>query len=131
MKIFEKVDTVQAWGTKVNFVDNHNVMLGYDIDQQCCEQADWFIASRPNQKIPARFNRSNQKKAPTPNLTGWRFDTKYFKQVQVETDSHIAIFRIIRGKKKKYIHIFNCHNGYYGHGFEFKVGGDVVKEGSL
>jgi len=32
MKIFEKIDTVQGWGTKVNFVDNHNVMLGYDID---------------------------------------------------------------------------------------------------
>ncbi len=130
MKIFDKVE---GWETKVNFVDNHNVMLGYDMGQQCCEQADWFIASRPATQLPRRFRKNNVKAPETPNLSGWRFDTKYFKELTFGTygDDHVAIFRIVRGKRKKYIHIFNCHNGYYGHGFEFKVDAEVVKEGCL
>lgn len=36
MKIFER-------DGKINFVDENNVLLGYDMSQDCCEHADWFI----------------------------------------------------------------------------------------
>ena len=31
---------------KVNFVDENNVFVGYDLLQDCCEDANWFIADR-------------------------------------------------------------------------------------
>ena len=36
MKIFE--DNI-----KVNFVDENNVFVGYDMRQSCCEQAGYFF----------------------------------------------------------------------------------------
>lgn len=30
-----------------------------------------------------------------------------------------------------FLHLFNCHNGYYGHGFEAKIGDETWKEGTL
>ena len=38
LKVFDCVD---PWPTKVNFVDSNNVMLGYDMEQNCCEVATW------------------------------------------------------------------------------------------
>lgn len=38
MKIFDK-------DGKVNFVDENNVIVGYDTNQHCSEHAGWFIAS--------------------------------------------------------------------------------------
>lgn len=45
MKIFTKENS--NWDSKVNFVDENNVVLGYDLSQDCCEHADWFIADKP------------------------------------------------------------------------------------
>ena len=39
MKVFDR-------DGKVNFVDENNVILGYDMNQNCCEDADWFITPR-------------------------------------------------------------------------------------
>ena len=41
MKIFTGDNT--QWADKVNFVDDTNTMLGYDLSQSCCEYANWFI----------------------------------------------------------------------------------------
>jgi len=31
----------------------------------------------------------------------------------------------------RYIHLYNFHNGYYSHGFELNVGGQIVQDGIL
>lgn len=43
----------------------------------------------------------------------------------------MAIFRIVNREAEKFIHIFNSHNGYYAHGFDFTIAGKTVREGSL
>jgi hypothetical protein len=43
----------------------------------------------------------------------------------------MVIFRITDGAAEKFVHLFNCHNGYYGHGFGFKVGDTMIREGGL
>lgn len=123
MRIFNKTE---SWSSKVNFVDDNNVVLGYDTDQSCCEHADWFIADEPLEKIMER--------SETPEeMPGWNFDTSYFKEVSGdEFDAgSMAIFRIVNGDAQKFIHLFNCHNGYYGHGFDFKAGETALKDGCL
>jgi len=124
MQVFNKKEN---WSEKVNFVDENNVVLGYDLEQDCCEHADWFIADRPMKKICER-------KTDNPRLSGYVFDTKYFESIQNEDESEeggMAIFRITNGKKEKFIHIYNSHNGYYSHGFDFKAGQKIIQDGVL
>jgi len=131
MKVFTSTDG--CWSEKVNFVDENNVVLGYDMAQDCCEHADWFIADRPMNKIMER-------KTDKPRLNGYVFDKKFFKEVhdgdlgvpEYEFDEGgMAIFRITNGDKEKFIHIFNSHNGYYSHGFEFKAGQRIIQDRAL
>ena len=112
---------------KINFVDKNNIMLGYDLNQDCCEYADWFIADTPQ-------NTKQDCLDDNPDLEEWTFDTKFFRQIENAQDFEeggMAIFRIINGKSEKFIHIFNCHNGYYGHGFQFGIGDRLIKDGGL
>lgn len=36
-------------------------------------------------------------------------------------------FSIVKGEARKYITLYNCHNGYYGKGFTFAVPVDASK----
>lgn len=130
MRIFNKEE---GWESKVNFVDENNVLLGYDMAQQCCEQADWFIAKHIHRTFPSWFNKREGKRPSAPNLNGWYFDTTFFKEIEGGRwgDNRIAVFRIVRGNMAKYIHLINCHNGYYAHGFDFKHNDIVIKEGCI
>jgi hypothetical protein len=125
MKIFDQTAR-DFWGSKVNFADENNVLLGYDTDQCCCENAGWFISDTPQAKVI---------EGEQPNdLPGFVFDTSYFQEVSGEDEfdaGGMAIFRIHDGGKEKFIHIYNCHNGYYGHGFEFTRDAEKLREGGL
>jgi len=128
MRIFNKTET---WSSKVNFVDDNNVVLGYDTVQSCCEHADWFIADAPTEKC---INRKDTLDDTPEEMPGWNFDTTYFHLVNGESEfdaGGMVIFRIVKNGAEKFIHLFNCHNGYYGHGFGFKVGEAILKEGCL
>ena len=127
MKIF--LQNPNGWGNKINFVDENNVLLGYDIDQNCCEYADWFIDYTPWQTCLPDDVSSLQK---TEEYEGWTFDTNF--QLLIENhmnEGGMAIFKITKDGAEKYVHIFNHHNGYYGHGFNFTFGETVLKRGTL
>lgn len=117
------LDDNEGWGSKVNFVDDNNVVLGYDLSQDCCEHADWFIA---DQITPECKEREGEK----PNLDGWNFDVDFYKRIDgcEFEEGGMAVFRITNGDAEKFIHLFNSHNGYYSHGFELEVGGTKVKD---
>lgn len=123
MKLFNNVD---SWSGKVNFVDENNVVLGYDTAQFCCEHAGWFIDDKPS---TGPILQSDE----IFDFEGWSFDPTYFQQVNGdEFDAGgMAIFRIVKENREKFIHIFNCQNGYYSHGFDFKVGEKEIQTGSL
>ena len=71
MRIFNKEE---KWSSKVNFVDDNNVVLGYDTEEQCCENAGWFIDDQPCEAI-----RESQEIGC--DMPGWNFDPTYFKEV--------------------------------------------------
>lgn len=62
-------------------------------------------------------------------LDGWVFDTNFFETPECPDldEGGMAVFRITSGPQEKFIHIFNAHNGYYSHGFEFKAGETMIK----
>lgn len=131
MKVFE---TNEKWAEKVNFVDENNVFVGYDMGRECCEHADWFISDEIANKLPKDLNQ------PT-NLDGYFFDKDFFESIEeLKEDRYdynvldcggCVVFRLTNGKDAKYLHLFNCHNGYYGHGFEMKIQDKIKKNGRI
>ena len=125
MKIFNKTEPHEF---KVNFVDENNVMLGYDLMQDCCEDANWFIADKPQLETPENdLVKDHFEEGMVIEMPGWVFYKSYFQEIAGgdELDAgKMVTFQIKKGiypdKEVKYIHLYNVHNGYYGHGFEFK-----------
>jgi hypothetical protein len=122
MRLFEK-------DGKINFVDVNNVMLGYDMHQTCCEFASWFIS---DQKKGIREETERCAKIDF-DLSGYSFDPKFFDHVSgLDFDEgSMVIFRITNGTTEKFLHLFNVQNGYYGHGFDFVVGGKTCQGGCI
>jgi hypothetical protein len=128
MKIFNKTEN---WPSKVNFVDENNVVLGYDTDQLCCEHADWFIADVLTENCT---NREDTPDGTPEEMPGWNFDPAFIREVRDESEfdyGGMVIFRIVKDGAQKFVHLFNSHSGYYGHGFDFKAGDVAIKHGHL
>ena len=123
MEIF---DRKAPWPNKVNFVDENNVVVGYDMNMVCCEEAGWFIADDPTTEV-----------AYSPiskDIDSYVFDPEYFEEawgVNIGPMTSIVIFRLINGEEEKFLHLYNCHEGYYHHGFEMTVNGTKKVGGSI
>lgn len=127
MKIFERDKS--SFYEKINFVDGNDVFVGYDLSQDCCEDAGWFIAHKIT---PYDYNDTFDKLIP--DVEAYCFDKDFFQQVEsYDLDGGgMVVFRLLAdGEPDLYLHLYNCHNGYYGHGFEVKHGGEVVREAWL
>lgn len=124
MKIFDSKNS--PWDEKVNFVDENNVCVGYDMRDLCCEYAGWFISDNRENEI-CEF--------PVPDLEDFRFDTDFFEDVTDAKgldDGGMVRFRLVSlDGSEKFLHLFNSHNGYYSHGFRVSVGGVCIRSGSL
>lgn len=65
---------------------------------------------------------------------GFFFDTQFFEahgSDEMYDEQNIAIFKMVRGDEVKYLHLFNIHNGYYAHGFDFKKDDETIRKGCL
>jgi len=123
MRIFEGA----SWGRKVNFVDKNNVLVGYDMDQCCCENADWYILDR----IESDTSLSG---SVEESLEDYNFDPNFFQDVDGDYNSGgMVVFKLINEKNgdEKYLHLFNIHNGYYGHGFQLSIDNKIIQDGCL
>lgn len=125
MKIFNKNE-------KVNFVDEKNVFVGYDLAQDCCEYACWTITD--SQVL--HFNDLDSTTQTLETESDWVFDPKFFLSDSTSYDGMLedggcATFKLVNGTNTKYLHIFNSHNGYYAHGFEVNFGDGLITKGYL
>ena len=126
MKIFN--DNENSWSEKVNFVDDNNVLVGFDMSSCCCESFGWFVCSKEPTEI---IDEENAEKLKTE---GYQFDVDYFKEIDPEDkwdEGGMAIFRLVKGEDEMFLALHNTHNGYYSHGFEMKVGGETIRDSSL
>lgn len=128
MKVFD-------FNGKINFVDENNVFLGYSLEQSCCENAGWFISDKIESTI---IEENTEIEQDDPKLDGYVFDTTFFKEAEATEDfddGGMVIFRIYKVTypkpfPEKFIHLYNVHNGYYGHGFAFSVPNNI-QDGSI
>ena len=124
MKIFDRTEQCL---NKVNFVDENNVLVGYDLTQHCCERAGWFISNSDGCKDCQEETDKNLLK----NIEDYRFDSHSF--ICVDSDylysGMMVRFKLVSDTHKDlFLYLFNCHNGYYSHGFEVFVDGISINE---
>lgn len=112
----------EGWDSKVNFVDDKNVFVGFDTLQDCCEHVDWFISDKITEYRAFdgfdHFVESNKPK----ELKGYVFDRGFFCSIESSSleAGKMVVFKLIhKDSNPLYLHLFNCHNGYYAHGFVF------------
>ncbi len=122
MKIF---DQTEEFPGKVNFVDENNVCLGYDLQQDCCEDADWFISDKEEKTYDVDTLEFD--------VEDYVFDPAYFKYVASSDldEGGMVRFRLVNGDNELFIHLYNCHNGYYEHGVKFKIDDEIRQEDTL
>lgn len=48
MKVFEKIENFE---NKVNFVDENNIFVGFDLEQKCCEECKYFFVKQLPKKV--------------------------------------------------------------------------------
>lgn len=139
MKIFNQVPPNTS---SINFVDENNVVLGYSLEQNCCENAGWLLSDSDDfETIKKQINDdqycsvSDKNPISIENEEDYRFDKSYNKYFGFENGEYcqVEIFKImnIKTNEEKFICIFNSHNGYYSHGFDFKMNKELIIEGSL
>ena len=122
------------WPNKINFVDDNNVILGYDLVRQCCEVPSWYISQdKPSSVDDLHDNGYCDIDAPDYN-----FDPNFFEAPEGGEGSNdrwtrFVIFRLVHkdGDGEAFLVLVNNHSGYYSHGFQMDVGGIPVVESCL
>ncbi len=116
---------------KVNFIDEDNVILGYELEQSCCENTFWTISTEPDGGNP--LYRGDDSESQEIELEGYRFDPEFFQKEENEGEEcYAAIFKLVGPRyladalPDLYLRLENHHNGYYSHGFTFR-GGRVIQ----
>ena len=130
-------DDDSIYSTKVNFVDENNVLVGYDFSGQCCEQYGWYISNKPTiNKDGSLFDDNVSNEAINESLKDWTFDKEFFDQLSYSESGSFdqddrVVFRLVNGDNELFLHLYNVHNGYYSHGFEFKNGEETIQTGHI
>jgi hypothetical protein len=134
MKYFPS-DLESFWKTKVNFVDENNVLVGYDFHYNCCEEFGWYIKENVSSSgADVLFNRDTNIEAINQSLHDWNFDSDFFQEINEEIRSkgnYVVVFRLVNGDNELFLHLYNVHSGYYSHGFDFSKDGEIIKSGSI
>lgn len=121
MKIFRK-------DYKINFVDDQNVLLGFDFEESCCENFGYILS----REIPTDENSDSD--VDESSLDGFNFDCNFFQaksNAREWDEGGMAIFRLTKDDEEIFLTLYNFHNGYYSHGFNMEVNGTKLRDGSL
>jgi hypothetical protein len=123
MKLFERTDDT-GWGNRLNLIDKNNVFVGYDYEQSCCENFGY------------EFRNSNGSVlVESPILDDFYFTKKHEEKPilgDYRDDGYSSYgFEITNGKETLWFVLYNYHNGYYSHGFEFGDNATTIAEGAL
>ena len=108
-------------GYKVNFIDVNDVFVGYDTSTDCCEDADWCITDFiiDSYSVLSKYLESPASNFK-PDVDDFEFNPQFGEMHNDGMDGGgIAVFMLVGpGNKTLFLHLYNIHNGYYGHGFE-------------
>ena len=130
MKVFE--GELSSHPSKINFLDDSGVFVGYSNEQQCCEQAGWYIQ---DEIVKTKTNPSKQLYNEN-TLEDYFFVKSFFNDFSYMDNPDefcsVAVFKLLsEDKKDLYLHIYNIQNGCYSRGFSFFNKEELIRNGSL
>ena len=108
-------------GSKINFVDSNNILVGFDYQTSCCEDYGYFFADTLDAEEGDEVLEGE----------GWVFESSFMHTTAKDVETEIAVFKLVNGDQTKYLHLYNTHNGYYSHGFDMTGEGVTLHEGWL
>lgn len=115
------------WYSSINFVDKFDNFVGYDDSCQCCECFGWFFSAQPG----------IEDGTPDEAAVDYWWDTKqsavspddFSIEAVYKDETSIVCFKAINTSGDVlWLTLYNCHNGYYSHGWEAPFLGE---DGSL
>lgn len=106
----------------INFIDENDIFIGFDLRTQCCEDFGWFI--KDNESVDDLIQQAESSgESCEEDYSGWLFDLNYFKSDSFDTgtitSADAVVFRLKKENKSKYLFLFNIGNGMYAHDFFF------------
>lgn len=107
---------IKEEGYRINFIDSNDCFVGFDYSADCCESFGYFVSET-----------LGVEQAVDSDLSGYIFDVNT-RPIEVETeDSYecggVVAFRCVnRDGSVLWLHLYNSHNGYYGHGWDTSWG---------
>ena len=112
MKYFSSINST-IYSSKINFVDENNVLVGYDFFGNCCEVFGWYIHHQVSlDRNGNLFDETSTNDSINEYLKGWVFDINFFQEINSEAsydDNNTAIFRLINGDQELFLHLYNIH----------------------
>lgn len=118
---------------KFNWIDDNNVLLGFEDSQQCCERYGYLYHTSledPTSVVPLA----------DAELDEFNFDPFFhacgiFSSCSTKEFDYPQTFTVKLLNKEEaaslYLTIYNSHNGYYTHGFSFDNGKTTIHKGEL
>ncbi len=129
MKVFTGNDG-KIWQNKVNFVDDNNVVLGFDNTSQCCESFGWYVSESKNAESGKGGDEYD--KQSVEFLAPYNFDVSYSVSSNDDNEHYDYEFKLVaKGLPDLYLTLYNEHNGYYSHGFTMTADNKKIYSGSL
>lgn len=113
--------------SRVNFVDKNDNFVGYSLSQQCCENA-WYEV--------IRITSEGSKEVDNDYISGdaWihlglleanpDYDSDHLDKDDDGCDYENIEFFVVQNEETlevAYIRLYNIHNGYYAHVFEWDI----------
>lgn len=130
MKFFH--DKKAPWSEKWNWVDENNVVLGFDASQCCCEDFGSYYHTDPKEPKETEIELSEE------DLKDYRFDPEFHEDDNLGDTDGGGSFTVklvdstgTSNRPEVYLTIYNWHNGYYSHGFSFDNGETTIYSGCL
>lgn len=114
---------------KTNFVDDNNVFVGFDKEGLCCENFGYALTEYIPEDMDALGSSLHES-----DLEGYNFDKNFIKDLPYPEhyeNGGAKCFRLEKDGEEAYLTIYNYHNGYYSHGFEFVNDDKIIQEGRL
>lgn len=113
------INRTKGWDTKVNFIDEVNsIVIGYDMSQQCCEEATWSIDPPLSQVELERYTIDSTKPIVLKRYKDFDYDNE-------------VRFPLRHGRHKAYLVLRNVHNGYYTHDYTVEKEEELIYKGEL
>lgn len=118
----------------INFIDENDVYVGWDDNASCCEDVGYAISDEPDTPYEVLAEQSSA----DGDLTGFVFNIipgmSSVNEVYcdcLDGGGQISIEIVHPEKGIKYLHLYNAHNGYYGHEYLFAKGEYIVDKDIL